>query len=48
MALGLANIPDEDGIASSGNMPPRWRSAIDREVGRRVWYCLVSEQGGSC
>lgn len=45
MALGLARIPDEAAIVSMGveNAPPRWKSTIDREVGRRVWYCLVRE-----
>ncbi|WWC64317.1 uncharacterized protein I303_106927 [Kwoniella dejecticola CBS 10117] len=44
MALGLAQIPDEGKIIASGSaekVAPRWRSAIQREVGRRVWYCLL-------
>lgn len=44
MAMGMASIPDEAEIIAKGSLDhvaPRWRSAIDREVGRRVWYCLV-------
>jgi hypothetical protein len=43
MALGLANVPDETKIISGQikRIPPRWRSTIDREVARRVWYCLL-------
>lgn len=43
MALGLASVPDEAKIISREikRIPTRWRSAIDREVARRVWYCLL-------
>ena len=40
MSLGLASVPDEVETASA-HLPLQWRSAIDREVGRRVWYCLL-------
>ncbi|GFZ47206.1 hypothetical protein JCM24511_04949 [Saitozyma sp. JCM 24511] len=41
MALGLASVPDEVKVSGARHIPSRWRSAIDREVGRRVWYCLL-------
>lgn len=44
MALGLASVPEEQRYINgqtSPRLPSRWRSAIDREVGRRVWYCLL-------
>lgn len=43
MAIGLASVPDEAKIQSgeAKGLLPRWRSAIDREVARRVWYCLL-------
>lgn len=44
MALGLASVPDEQKIIDGQTMsrlPSRWKSAVDREVGRRVWYCLL-------
>nr|XP_031860288.1 uncharacterized protein CI109_004172 [Kwoniella shandongensis]KAA5527360.1 hypothetical protein CI109_004172 [Kwoniella shandongensis] len=44
MALGLAQIPDERLIVAAGSVeriPPRWRSSIHREIGRRVWFCLL-------
>lgn len=47
MAMGLAEIPDESKVAAMGtqHVLPRWRSAVDREVGRRVWFNLVSRCG---
>lgn len=43
MALGLASVPDEAKILNREmkRIPSRWRSTIDREVARRVWYCLL-------
>ncbi|BEI80372.1 hypothetical protein CcaverHIS002_0109010 [Cutaneotrichosporon cavernicola] len=43
MALGLASVPDENKIISGQvkRIPARWRNTIDREVARRVWYCLL-------
>ncbi|GMK54905.1 hypothetical protein CspeluHIS016_0114910 [Cutaneotrichosporon spelunceum] len=43
MALGLASVPDESKIISGEvkRIPMRWRNTIDREVARRVWYCLL-------
>lgn len=43
MALGLCNVPDEAKIISGElhRIPQRWQSTIDREVARRVWYCLL-------
>jgi hypothetical protein len=43
MALGLASVPDEAKIISGEikRIPTRWRNTVDREVARRVWYCLL-------
>lgn len=41
MALGLCSVPDESKVAAGSRVSRQWQSAIDREVGRRIWYCLV-------
>lgn len=43
MALGFGSVPDEQKIINGEvkRIPHRWRSTIDREVARRVWYCLL-------
>ncbi|KAL1409401.1 hypothetical protein Q8F55_003384 [Vanrija albida] len=42
MAIGLGGVPNEAKIANGLIKPsPRWQSAIDREVGRRVWFALL-------
>ncbi|WOO79869.1 putative transcription factor lepB [Vanrija pseudolonga] len=42
MAIGLGGVPKEAKIANGLIKPsPRWQSAIDREVGRRVWFALL-------
>ncbi|KAF9444653.1 hypothetical protein P691DRAFT_736145 [Macrolepiota fuliginosa MF-IS2] len=37
--LGMSRLGNETGTRQ---YPPEWRSSIRREVGRRIWWCLVS------